>query len=178
MATPINKLQKQAPSISEESSGNELIDSVLKQVGNEEECGSSASQCPMPNKDECSVNSSDTRSSDNEQLIKSAMKSANGASRDIVSSVEASEQADKMIDQMLGANRGKRSFSERLLDELREPVLVIILFVVFNTGFFSNLLSKYLSKYVGTAPQLNYLGMATHAILFGSVYYILKKLLA
>ena len=177
MATPINKLQKQIPDTSS-GSGNELIDSVLKQVGNED-CGSSNSQCAMPNKgDDCSMNSSDTHSSDNEQLIKSAMKSANSANKDMISSVEASEQADKMIDQMLGANRARRSFSEKLLDELREPVLVIILFVVFNTGFFSNLLTKYLPNYFGSSTQLTYLGMATHAILFGAIYYILRKLIA
>ena len=175
MATPINKLQKQAPpSVSE--SGNELIDHVLKQV---DDACSSNGQCPMPKQDECSVNSSDTHSSDNEQLIKSAMKNSTmNSNKDMVSSLEASEQADKMLDQMLGASRGKRSFSERLLDESREPILVIILFVIFNTGFFSNLLTKYLGKYLSSGNELNYFGLATHAILFGLIYYIIKKLLA
>lgn len=178
MATPINKLQKQTPLEESSGSGNELIDSVLKDV-NGANGASCDNQCPIPNKsDQCSSNSSDTHSSDNEQLIKSAMKASNKSNVDMVSSVEASEQADKMIDQMLGANRGKRTFSERLLGELREPMLVVILFIIFNTGFFSNILTKYLPTYLGTPTQLTYLGMATHATIFGIIYYILKKLLA
>lgn len=171
MATPISKLQKQIPLEESSDSGNELIDSVLKDVGD--------NQCPINNKsDQCSTNSNDTNSADNEQLIKSALKASNNPNADIVSSVEASEQADKMIDQMLGANRGKWSFFERLLGELREPLLVVILFIIFNTGFFSNLLTKYLPTFLGTPTQLTYLGMATHATIFGIIYYILKKLLA
>ncbi len=177
MATPINKLKQSAPSVESSGAGSELIDNVLKAVG--DDC--SGSQCAMPNKkggEDCSVNSSDTNSIDNEQLIKSAMKQANNNNGDLVSSLEASEQADKMIDQMLGANRNKRSMTDRIIDEAREPFLVIVLFVIFNTGFFSNLLTKYLGKFLSSGTELNYFGVAAHATLFGLVYYILKKLLS
>lgn len=175
MATPINKLKKAAPP-SESENGNELIDDVLKAVSGE---NGSSNSAPIAKEEECSVNSSDTHSSNNEQLIKSALKTANNTNnKDMLSSIEASEQADKMIDQMLGANRNKRNLTERLVDEIREPLLVMVLFVIFNTGFFSNLLKNYLGKYLTSGNELNYFGMFAHTLVFGLVYYVLKKLLA
>lgn len=177
MATPINKIKKQVTDSSDNA--GELIDNVLKEVSaTGEDCGSG--QCPMPTKksmaDEPSMNSSDTYSSDNENLIKSAMKQGNGG--DMVSSVEASEQAEKMIDQMLGANRGKKSLVEKIIEDIREPILVAVLFTIFNTGVVRDQLIKYLGKYLSSGDELNYFGMAAHAIVFGIAFYVIKKLLA
>ena len=159
MATPINKLKN--TSDSDSAAGGELLDDVLRTVSGEGE-----------KKQDPSENSSETQSSDNEKLIKSAMKNEEN-----FTSEDASFQADRMIDQMIGASRNQRTLLDKVIDEIREPFLVMILFVIFNTGFFSKLITKYLGRYLAGDSGLNYFGVAVHSILFAAIFYILKKLL-
>jgi hypothetical protein len=151
-------------SISEE--GADLFENTMKELGG------GSDECKMP--DNASLASSDTASTNNQAIINSALKK----DADVLSSIEANEQAEKMVEQILN-NRPKRTGFQQVVDEIREPLLVVVLFVLFNTGFFSKLLLKYLPRLLGGPNgNLNYMGLVAHGLMFGLVFYALRKLLS
>jgi uncharacterized membrane protein YjjP (DUF1212 family) len=165
MGTPVNKIkQMSSGSMSEE--GGDLFENTMKELG------ADSDECKMA--DNASLASSETTSTNNQAIINNALKK----DTDVLSSIEANEQAEKMVEQILN-NKPKRTGFQRVVDEIREPLLVVILFVLFNTGFFSKLLLKYLPGLLG-GPNgtLNYIGLVAHGLIFGLVFYSLKKLLS
>jgi hypothetical protein len=169
-ATPINKTNDAV------SHGDELIDNVLNAIDKQEENSENNAELKEHMAgDEGSMNSTNTESSND--VINSVMKKSSG--KDMVSSIEADEQAEKIIDNLVKKQNAKKSFFQRLLEEVRDPVLAIIIFAVFQTGIVNKVLIKFLGKYLANADsELTISGMAVKAVLFGLVYYILKKLLA
>ena len=160
----LNKLQQDG-----ESQGDELIDDVLKSLEKQEQQPSHPKQ-QANIMDDVSVASSNTESSNN--LIASAIKKT---SNDMVSSVEADEQAERMIDDLVGKQGSDKGWFERLSDEMKDPFLVMVLFAMFQSGVFTTMFSTVLGKYLGTEPT--FLSMAVKTVVFGLLYYVLKKLL-
>jgi membrane-bound ClpP family serine protease len=169
-ATPINKTNDAV------SHGDELIDNVLNAIDKQQERSEDNGDLKEHMaSDEGSMNSSNTESS--HDLINSAMKKSSG--KDMVSSIEANDQAEKIIDNLVKKQNAKKSFLQKLLEEIRDPMLAIIIFAVFQSGVINNLLVKFLGKYLSASEgSLNVSGIALKSVLFGLVYYILKKLLA
>jgi hypothetical protein len=171
-ATPINNGHEEG-----NDGGIELFDAVMNVVDKSENASDNASHhSAAVHNDNVSDNSSNTESSN--AVINRAMRSSSGA-KDMVSSIEADEQAEKIIDDLLKRQQAKKPLLQRFMDEARDPILAIILFVIFQSGTVSELLSKNLGKFLNNASgELGYLGVASKAVLFALVYYILKKLLA
>jgi membrane-bound ClpP family serine protease len=170
--TPINNGHEEGS-----QGGAELFDAVMNVIDKSENASDNASNHSVPvHNDNVSENSSNTESSN--AVINRAMRSSSGA-KDVVSSIEADEQAEKIIDDLLKRQQAKKPLLQRFMDEARDPILAVILFVIFSSGTVSELLSKNLGKFLNNASgELGYFGIATKALLFALVYYILKKLLA
>ena len=169
--TPINNGEEGS------QGGAELFDAVMNVIDKSENASDNASHHSGPvHHDNASDNSSNTESSN--AVINRAMRSSSGA-KDMVSSIEADEQAEKIIDDLLKRQQAKKPLLQRFMDEDRDPILAIILFIVFQSGTVTELLSKNLGKFLNNSSgELGYLGVASKAVLFALVYYILKKLLA
>ena len=170
--TPINNGHEEGS-----QGGAELFDAVMNVIDKSENASDNASHhSPVVHNDNVSDNSSNTESSN--AVINRAMRSSSGA-KDVVSSIEADEQAEKIIDDLLKRQQAKKSLLQRFMDEARDPILAIILFIIFSSGTVNELLSKNLGKFLNnTSGELGYLGVASKALLFALVYFILKKLLA
>jgi membrane-bound ClpP family serine protease len=174
-ATPINNGHEEGS-----QGGPELFDAVMNVIDKSQNGSENASEHSAPahisRNDNVSDNSSNTESSN--AVINRAMRSSSGA-KDVVSSIEADEQAEKIIDDLIKRQHAKKTFLQKLTDEARDPILAIILFIIFQSGTVTELLSKNLGKFLNNSSgELGYLGVASKAVLFALVYYILKKLLA